>query len=278
MIIPRSPYSSRLWLVFFVSKRPNRSGLYLVGWYEDAKFEGTYTTWPDADDLGADLGGGKFSYTVSSDKAYMIPLPLRTMKFKGSHLRSFAYLRRNGDNDEWRQVLARKLISFRKKLIRSIKENSTDGPITIQGAWGLDAERRKLIEKTAVKAVIKHYSGWKCESKEEQNLGYDLLFKKQKTGEELHAEVKGTSLGAQCFFISKKGYDYARELSDKIEIMGAPVVEQVEVGHALGVSLSFKTHLQKKPWLTYIRFQKWKSYSRFIQFNGVALSSRVVDT
>jgi hypothetical protein len=210
---PPKPAHLEDWLVFFVSKRPGRPGLYLVGWYEGAKFEGSYTTRPDADDLGVDSEGGKFSYTVSSDKAYMVPLPLRTMKFKGGHVRSYAYLRGNGDTDKWRQILARTLIFFRKEIMKGIDEDNIDSSVAVEGGWSQDAARRKLIEKKAVEAVIKYYSDWKYESKEEQKIGYDLLFWKPKTGQELHVEVKGTSLEKQCFFISKKEYEYGRELS-----------------------------------------------------------------
>jgi hypothetical protein len=118
---PPKPAQPEDWLVFFVSKRPNQSGLYLVGWYENATFERSYRIRPDADDLGIDSEGGKFSYTVSSSEGYLVPLPLRTMKIKGDHLkRSYAYLRGNGENDRWRKILTTKLLAFRETIGASI--------------------------------------------------------------------------------------------------------------------------------------------------------------
>jgi Domain of unknown function (DUF3883) len=210
---PPKPAHAEDWLVFFVSKRPGRSGLYLVGWYENATFAGSYKARPDADDLGIDSDGGKFSYTVSSSQAYPVPLPLRTKKIKGDHLkRSYAYLRGNGDGGRWREELATELLLFRKSLMTTVNIKDSDDEAA-EVVYSGDPERRKLIEREAVDAVTKYYSEYHCESKEKQNLGYDLLFRNKESGEELHVEVKGTALGEKSFFISRNEYEYATKLS-----------------------------------------------------------------
>lgn len=58
------------WLVFAVSRRPSRSGLFLVGWYESATFARDYVERPDERALGGDSDGGRFTYTLHSDRAY----------------------------------------------------------------------------------------------------------------------------------------------------------------------------------------------------------------
>jgi hypothetical protein len=187
--------------------------LYLVGWYEKATFAGEYTIRPDAEDLGLDSDGGKFSYTVSSNQTHLVPLPLRTLKIMGDHLkRSYAYLRGNGDSEEWREELARELLAFRE-LLSSSTSNDDAGDGAVKIGFPQDSQRRKAIERAAVDAVKKYYLGWNCESKEVKDLGYDLLFKNRKNEEEHHVEVKGTSLGEQSFFISKNEYEYAAKLS-----------------------------------------------------------------
>lgn len=216
---PPKPVSLKDWLVFFVSKRPGQSGLYLVGWYENATFVASYKVRPDADDLGLDSDGGKFSYTVTSSQGYFVPLPLRTMKVKGNHLkRSYAYLRGNVEmlrhkgSDGWRNDLARELLRFREKVRLRVSAEENSGK-SVLSSKPQDAKKRKLVEERSVDAVKAHFSAWICESKETQNLGYDLLLKSRKTGEEMHVEVKGTSLDEPNFFISKNEYEYAKKLS-----------------------------------------------------------------
>lgn len=210
---PPQPHQVKGWLVFFVSKRPGQSGLYLVGWYEKATFAREYKPRPDADELGIDSDGGNFSYTVSSKRACLVPLPLRTKKIKGDHLkRSYAYLRGNGNQDKWREELAKELLAFHAFIsARLTDEASID--VSAEILFSRNPERRKAVEEKAVEAVKKHFNGWSCKSVERLNLGYDLCFKKDDTGEKVHVEVKGTSLAEQNFFMSKNEYEYAKELS-----------------------------------------------------------------
>lgn len=210
---PPMPKVAGGWLVFFVSKRPGRSGLYLVGWYENARFIMGTDARPDADILGPDTDGGKFSYTVTADRAVLVPLASRTMKFRGDHIkRSFAYLRGNGDTEKWREPLAQTLLGFRDKALASLA-NQAKGDDSFEVTYCRDAKRRKLIEDSAVNAVKQHFSDWECESKEkDKTCGYDLRFTK-KTGEEMHVEVKGTSGDQPNFFITKNELNCAEKLS-----------------------------------------------------------------
>lgn len=59
---PLMPTEADDWLVLAVSRRPGRSGLYLVGWYEGAAFARGYVERPDAAALGEDSDGGRFTY------------------------------------------------------------------------------------------------------------------------------------------------------------------------------------------------------------------------
>ena len=210
---PPKPKKTDDWLVFFVSKRPGKPGLYLVGWYEGANFEGQYTPRPDAGKLGVDSDGQPFSYTVSANKVFPIPLSARNMKVSGSHLkRSFAYLRGNGDTEAWREKLAVELLAFRNQFLEQANEAESDAEEP-ELAFVRNAKRRKEIETAAVDAVIAHFSDWDCESKEAEKCGYDLLFTRKKSGEILHVEVKGTSLDSPAFFITENERAYGEYLS-----------------------------------------------------------------
>jgi hypothetical protein len=210
---PPMPANKGNWLVFAVSKRPGRSGLYLVGWYESASFVKGYKNRPDADRFGEDSDGGKFSYTLYSDRAYAIPLPMRDRKIKGDHIkRSYAYLRGNGPSEAWREGVAKRLLGFRDEFLR--RPTDSDAPeeeVRLQFCG--DAKRRREIEEKAVAATKVHFAGWNCTSMEADKCGYDLLFAHPRTREVMHVEVKGTSRDRPHFFLTRREYGYARKLS-----------------------------------------------------------------
>jgi hypothetical protein len=206
---PPLPADNKGWLIFFVSKRPRSSGLYLVGWYENATTVQGFNerTFQNED----------FIYTVSTKTATAIPLVLRTLKIRGDHVkRPFAYLRGNGVADEWREELAEELLGYREKMIECLANNAV-GLATENVAVPpnvspvLDIERRKKIEKNAIEAVKKHFKNWKCESREHTTDGYDLLF--TKSAETMHVEVKGTSMDTPSFFISANEFNHATEIA-----------------------------------------------------------------
>lgn len=209
---PPKPENPEGWLVFFVSKRPGRNGLYLVGWYEDALFLRAYEPRPDAERFGPDSDGGKFLYTVTSTAGFLVPLPLRSRKIKGDHLkRSYAYVRGSGEDQSWRTTLARELLRYRDELIPLLAGAAIEDDEPALRFSG-DPERRQAVEKAAVKAVEQHFSDYACVSKEAEKCGYDLLLTHRETDEILHVEVKGTSLAAPGFFLTQKELGYAESL------------------------------------------------------------------
>lgn len=78
-----------------------------------------------------------------------------------------------------------------------------------------DYETRKKIEDAAVAHVRQHYQslGYRVDSKETQNLGYDLEVTDSLTGKILtHVEVKGTSKAAPAFYITRNERATAKAL------------------------------------------------------------------
>ena len=201
---PPMPATPDHWLVFAVSKKPGRSGLYLVGWYESATFVRGYAPRPDASELSEDSDGGKFSFTLSADRAYSIPLAMRDRKIRGDHIkRSYAYLRANGLKDAWRGSLARQLLAYRTEFLERLKGGEPAEEKPRLGFCG-SAARRKEIEEKAVRAVILAHGDWDCESKEADKCGYDLLLTHRVTGDIRHVEVKGTALDQPHFFMTAR--------------------------------------------------------------------------
>lgn len=209
---PPKPATPDDWLVFFVSKRPGRSGLYLVGWYEHAHFENDYLRRPDAERFELDPRGNSFLYTVRSSTGYLVPLALRSRKVKGDHLkRSYAYLRGNGGGEPWREEMAETLLGYREQLAPALsktKPADEEPQLTFQ----TDPARRKAIEDAAIEAAKNHFSEYSWQSKEQAKIGYDLLFTHKVTGEVLHVEVKGTSLSIPAFFMTEAERRYGDSL------------------------------------------------------------------
>ncbi len=208
---PPMPTETDDWLVFAVSRRPGRSGLYLVGWYEGADFVRGYIERPDAAALGEESDGGRFTYTLHANRAYLIPLVLRDRSISGDHIkRSYAYLSGNGANDAWRTKVARQLLDYRTEYL----ERLTNAPVEETPKLGFcgSAKRRKEIEEKAVAAVKAALPAWHWETKEAEKCGYDLLFTHKTRGDIWHVEVKGTSYDKPHFFMTINERDYAQKM------------------------------------------------------------------
>lgn len=206
---PPMPAEPEDWIVFAVSRRPDRSGLYLVGWYEGAVFMRDYVVRPDAAALGEDSDGGHFTYTLHADSAYSIPLALRDRSIRGDNIkRSYAYLRGNCGRDAWRTTVAKQLLAYRTEYL----ERLSVAPVEETPKLGFcgSAKRRREIEEKAVAAVKAALPDWHSETKEAEKCGYDLLFTHQASGEIWHVEVKGTSYDKPHFFITANERDYAQ--------------------------------------------------------------------
>lgn len=209
---PPMPETTGDWLVFAVSKRPGRSGLFLVGWYEGANFIRGYSPRPDAATLGEDCDGGRFSYTLAADRAFPIPLPLRDRSIRGDHVkRSYAYLRGNGATDAWRGKLARQLLAYRTEFLARLAGGGVQKERP--RLRFPDAKRRKEIELKAVQAVVDAMPGWHCRSREAERCGYDLLFTHMTRGDIRHVEVKGTAYDAPHFYMTANERDYAEKMA-----------------------------------------------------------------
>ena len=113
--VPR-PLHRDGWLLAFVAKKPRKTGLYLVGWYENASFQPKYRPRPEYETsagFAMDRKGDRFVYCIEAAKAYLIPRTERTFSFKGDKVKStpIAYLKGGKYKDLWRQQLADALIA-----------------------------------------------------------------------------------------------------------------------------------------------------------------------
>ncbi|RON55950.1 DUF3883 domain-containing protein [Pseudomonas frederiksbergensis] len=198
------------WTIILVAARDGDGPLTVVGHYENATFETGYRDRPEYryGSFPKDADGQNFSYIVSADKANIIPLPLRQTEISGAHFKRspIVYVRGNrpGQDQEWRQHFA----EIAQEIV-SVSSQVDVVDVQIPTFSFPDAEHRKAVEMAAVDYASAAY-GKRYEIQDVQllNLGYDLIFRDRKTGEELHVEVKGTSNAIPHFFMTRNEYRY----------------------------------------------------------------------
>lgn len=212
---PPQPREKGGWLIFAVAKRPRVSGLYLVGWYEDATFADEYTPRPEYNSkavlLPLDDENQPYSYAWQADTATAIPKMERDFSLVGDRLKRtpIAYLRGNDGNDRWREALAKKLLAARKRFNASGRLGSGPRVRKIEGGICADPIRRKEVEEAAIKRVLAEFPAPKFEviDRQKDNCGFDLLVRNP-SGGELHIEVKGTAMEKPHFLMSRREYAY----------------------------------------------------------------------
>lgn len=205
-----SPANKDGWLVFVLSKRLNQGGLYLVGWYNDARFLGRYEKRPEYDEkpskIPQDLKGNYFRYTLVAPSAVLIPEGQRP-KIDTTHIRSASvcYLAEPGISEPWRTELAGSLLKLKVEL----EEPSSTA--SLRGRICSDPTRREEVEAAAIGKVKEHFAekDFICDDVQRLCCGYDLHFKHRQTGKEQHVEVKGTAMDVPHFFMSSNEYAYA---------------------------------------------------------------------
>ena len=82
-------------------------------------------------------------------------------------------------------------------------ERTDEATVVVRGGGFAEAKTRKEIEQAAIQYVTAHYEAqnYKVESRESQNLGYDLLAVNAATT--LYLEVKGTDGTSPRFFLTR---------------------------------------------------------------------------
>lgn len=216
MVAPK-PKILEGWLVFAVAKSPDRPGLYLTGWYEDASFEGGYAPRPEYGlspaSLPLDDQEEQYSYTLSSNAAVQFGPERTPFIFPGDHMKRspILYLRGNGPQSSWREALAKSLLSVRRDYERGARKVSRLVGAARGGGICADAERRKEVEEAAIAVVKAHFpqSKFDIDDCQSAKCGFDLLIRpKSEIRKELHIEVKGTQNASPHFLMSHREYAY----------------------------------------------------------------------
>jgi hypothetical protein len=144
-------------LVIFISAFEGEGPLTFVGWYENATFADEYTERPEyqLEPFETDTLGHRFSYCVSAQHAYLVPLEMRMETIPGLHLRRspIAYVRGQG-HEPWRQELAARAEELVAQFTPVVQAEvvTTD----IRGFPLGSAEHRKRVEEAAVEKAKRY--------------------------------------------------------------------------------------------------------------------------
>ena len=223
---PRNPDHPTGWTVVCLAKHPKRTGIHIVGWYEDATLVGEWSNVPETRahlPLSASDSDAHWLYCITSRTAYFVPPEMRTMPFSHRSVgqATFSFLRGPGvrATDNKKKANKKEVLKYLKDRMRRLKsaaiKNPTNETAPDPGAEPGDPlrgfgtpEHRKKVEKAAEKAVKSHYraKGFSCTDVTKKNLGFDFIFRKRRT--ERHVEVKGTSGDLPRFFMTRNENAY----------------------------------------------------------------------
>ena len=212
------------WTVVCFAKHHKRTGIHIVGWYEDAKLLGTWRYVPETraySPVSDSDPDARWSYCITSKNAYFVP-PEERIRFSHRSIGRGKYSFLRGPDVQTtpnKEEVLRILKHHMKRLKSAVIENPTDetapGPGTEPGdplhVFGTP-EHRKKVEKAAEDAVKRHYraKGFSHDDDDDnvtkKNLGFDFIFRKGRT--EHHVEVKGTSGDLPRFFMTRNENAY----------------------------------------------------------------------
>lgn len=240
------------WTVVCLAKNPKHSGIYIVGWYEDATLLGK---WLKADTRNQ-ASAYENSYCITSPSAYFVPPQLRHSPFSDKSVTQGKYSFLSGpdidETDNKRHVRA--IIETRLRVLKGFAVHNPSAvtapdPEVYPGdpliGFGTP-ETRKLVELAAERAVVAHYQGLGFTGTRvaELNCGYDYLFRKR--GTELKVEVKGTSTGIEQFYLTRNEYKVHLDPSWRLAIViNALTRPQVSTYNAK----TFKTAFDLEPYV-----------------------------
>jgi hypothetical protein len=211
-----SSHDPRGWRVICLAKNPERKGVHIVGWYENATLHGEWLDPPKG--MISKRGdtatpGYDWSYCISSKTAYFIPPEYRTMPFSDMSVRQakYSYLKGpgvapNANKQRVLKLLNERLVALAPFAVKNPSEDKLPDP-EIDAADPLKGfgtpEHRKKVEKAAERAVIDHFKakGFTVTRVTHLPCGYDFVFIKGKSVK--HVEVKGTASTAPQFFLTR---------------------------------------------------------------------------
>lgn len=199
------------WLIFFVSRPAKSAPSVVVGWYENASIVGGNQPRPDANKLEVTHDSSPFSYSARAPYAVSIPAAARDCVLpKGKSLRSYSYVREDGEEKKSRAPLVKLLLKYRASVGQAAADSGSVG----SAAAAIDPILKRKVERAAIAAVKADYGkAYRFKDRQQQRgFGYDLEFTDRSTGEVWCVEVKGTAGAREAFFVTRSERDADRRM------------------------------------------------------------------
>lgn len=208
------------WTVVCLAKEPGRTGVHIVGWYEDAELMGDYEIRPPDFDASGTPPSDEYYYTIRSSSAWFVPPEFRLKPFSHPSVRQgkYSFLDGPGVNITNNKRAVKNILQGQLETLVDVavhnpnadnspdKDNDRTDPLSGFGS----PEHRKAVELAAVKTTTSDLErrGYHVVSRERDNIGYDLDATHRENGSVLHVEVKGTSGCEPRFFMTMNEYGY----------------------------------------------------------------------
>lgn len=225
----KTPEDAAGWLVIFVAASTNDNGktfgpLLPVGWYEDATFvdEQERPEYECIKDFTISRGGTKYTYRVESNRAFLIPKEMRSIRLPVEHGRKMGQASKvvvkspnSASNlDQWRIDYAQYAIDLLNKLSPGNGQNQVNqDKMAIEGSTLAEdptnrgyatTEHKRRVEKSAEKFAKKLFKKeFIIKDVTKENLGYDFHLTERKSGRQILLEVKGTSSVREMFYLTR---------------------------------------------------------------------------
>lgn len=179
--------------VLIAWRAKSSEGAVIIGWYKNARVfrHGQGANSKRVFEYDEEQHHPEWHIRADYKDAFLIPPGERAFKVPVTHkgFGSQTFVSYLQDNNQEVNRFKRELLDYIEKAEKSdysLPQRGKRKPI--------DQDRKLLIEKTAIDKVTEYYCkrGYDIESREKNNMGYDLLATKNK--EEIYIEVKGTSV------------------------------------------------------------------------------------
>ena len=186
-------------IVVWIATHPKAKGTFIIGWYKNAT---VFSKFQESN--MASRNNYDYNIVAKEEDCTLLPLDQRTFLIPRAKDANKGFL---GQSNVWyADSSEEKVRKFRKDVLDYIQNFTTSSKHISKQSIAVDAEVRKIVEKTAVNYVTKHYKeiGYTVTSREKENVGWDLDAEIGSTC--LKLEVKGLAGNKVSVRISQNEY------------------------------------------------------------------------
>ncbi|MDN5005547.1 protein NO VEIN domain-containing protein [Bradyrhizobium sp. GCM10027634] len=191
---PNAPFVDHIDVVWTATD-PNKKGRWVVGWYRDARVYRERVPFTKPPSTQHRLEKFKDNYRIRARAENMVIIPHKKRDIGLGRGKGWI-----GQANWW--FPEKQSNAAIRRFVEKVRARIEAGPEAPQannggggGKWGgkSDPLRKAEVEKAAILKVREHFAGYRVESVEEDDLGWDLEARPKGGGTSLRLEVKGLS-------------------------------------------------------------------------------------